>query len=167
MILTKKEVLKEIKQNKIKITPFSKKNFGPASYDLTLDNKFRKFKINKTINIKNRTNYKKFSKKFKAKSVLLLPNEFILGVTKERIKLPKNICGWLSGRSRFARLGLAVHVTANFVQPNINNVQVLEIRNLSEVPLKINSGTKICQIIFQRCEGKAKYKGKFGKQKSV
>ena len=104
---------------------------------------------------------------FKAKSVLLLPNEFILGVTKERIKLPKNICGWLSGRSRFARLGLAVHVTANFVQPNINNVQVLEIRNLSEVPLKINSGTKICQIIFQRCEGKAKYKGKFGKQKSV
>lgn len=167
MILTKKEVLKEIKSGRIKITPFSKRNLGPASYDLTLDDKFREFRAHKTINVKNNTNYKNYSTYFKAKSVVLLPNDFVLGVTKERIKLPKDICAWLSGRSRFARLGLAVHVTANFVQPNINNVQVLEIRNLSEVPLKINAGTKVCQIMFERCEGKAKYKGKYGKQKSV
>ncbi len=167
MILTKKEVLKEVKRGRIKITPFSKKNLGPASYDLTLDNKFREFKCDKIIDIKENANYKKHTKKFKADSVVLNPNEFVLGVTKERIKLPKNICAFLSGRSRFARLGLAVHVTANFVQPNVNNVQVLEIRNLGEMPVKLFANVKVCQIIFCRTEGKAKYKGLFGKQKSV
>ncbi len=167
MILTKKEVLKEIYLGRIKITPFSKKNLGGASYDLTLDNKFREFKCDKIIDIKERTNYKKHTKLFTAKSHVINPGEFILGVTKEKIKLPGNVCGFLSGRSRFARLGLAVHVTANFVQPNINNVQVLEIKNLGEMPVKLHAGVKICQIIFCRTEGKAKYRGKFGKQKGV
>tara|TARA_Y100000034_G_scaffold44576_1_gene54703 strand:- start:2764 stop:3267 length:504 start_codon:yes stop_codon:yes gene_type:complete len=167
MILTKKEVLKEIKLGRIKITPFSKKNLTGASYDLTLDNKFREFKCEKIIDIKERTNYKKHTKLITEKSLVLNPGEFILGVTKEKIKLPKDICGFLSGRSRFARLGLAVHVTANFVQPNINNVQVLEIKNLSEMPIKLYAGVKVCQIIFSRTEGQAKYKGMFGKQKSV
>ncbi len=167
MILTKKEVLKEINLGRIKITPFSKKNLSGASYDLTLDNKFREFKCDKIIDIKERTNYKKYTKLFTSKSVVLNPNEFILGVTKERIKLPKDICAFLSGRSRFARLGLAVHVTANFVQPNVNNVQVLEIRNLGEMPVKLYAGERICQIIFCRTVGKVNYKGKFRKQKSV
>ncbi len=166
-ILTKKEVLKEIKKGNIKITPFRKSNLGPASYDLTLDNKFRKFTTDKIIDIRNNTNYKKYTRAFTAKTVLLHPGEFVLGVTKERIKLSKDICGWLSGRSRFARLGLTVHITANFVQPGINNKQVLEIRNLGSSVLKLNPGTKICQIIFQRTEGSSKYKGRFARQSSV
>lgn len=167
MILTRNEILKEIKKKNIIIKPFDRKNLGPASYDLTLDNKFRKFSKTGTIDVKDTTDYKKYTALVRTNSVVLNPSDFILGVTKERIKLPPNICAWLSGRSRFARLGLVVHITANFVQPDIDNVQVLEIRNLGQSILKIRAGTKICQIIFERAEGKAKYIGKFGRQKGV
>ena len=37
------------------------------------------------------------------------------------------------GRSRFARIGLFVHITAGFMNPGINNRQVLEIYNASNV----------------------------------
>jgi dCTP deaminase len=37
---------------------------------------------------------------------LLKPGETIHGITRERIRLPGDVGGWLEGRSRFARLGL-------------------------------------------------------------
>jgi hypothetical protein len=43
------------------------------------------------------------------------------------------MCGLLEGRSRFARLGLFVHITAGFMNPGIKNRQVLEIYNASNV----------------------------------
>ena len=39
--------------------------------------------------------------------------------------------GILEGRSRYARVGLTVHVTASLVQPGSDNHQILEIVNLS------------------------------------
>ena len=99
-----------------------------------------------------------------ADEFVIHPGEFVLGITKEQVKLPEDVCGWLSGRSRFARLGLVVHVTAAFIQPGINNKQVLEIKNLGNSDLILKPGLKICQLILERTEGKAKYKGKFKKQ---
>lgn len=52
-----------------------------------------------------------------------------LGITQEKICLSPEYCGLLEGRSRFARLGLFVHITAGFMQPGIENRQVLEIFN--------------------------------------
>ncbi len=45
-------------------------------------------------------------------SYLLLPGQACLGITRERIQLSTRLCGLLEGRSRFARLGLFVHITA-------------------------------------------------------
>ena len=164
MILTKKEVLQEIKAKKIKVTPFSKKNLGPASLDLTLSDEFRTFKSLDKINITEKTDYKKLTTKKKMKEVVLEPGTFVLGITKERIHLPQDICASLSGRSRFARLGILIHATANLIHPNVNNHQVLEIKNVSNNTLVLKSGLKIAQITFMRTEGKAKYKGKFRRQ---
>jgi dCTP deaminase len=164
MILTDKDVLKEIKDNNIKITPFNKSNLEGSSYDLTLDNKFKFFKRVRSFPIKDDSDYKKITQMKTMKKLILNPGEFVLGITKERIKLSGDIAGWLSGRSRFARLGLLVHITANFVHPGVNNKQVLEIYNASPIPLEIYPGTRICQIIFERCSGSEKYKGKFATQ---
>ena len=57
---------------------------------------------------------------------VLQPGETIHGITRERVTLPGDIGGWLEGRSRFARLGLMIHVTAGFVSPGVSNRQVLE-----------------------------------------
>ena len=139
MILTKDVILEEIKKKKIKVNPFVKKNIGAASLDITLDNKFRVFDNRKVV-LSEKVDYKKYSK-------LVRKNEIVYG------------------RSRFARFGLIVHSTASFIQPGINNKQIFEISNMSNIPLVLKAGTRIGQIILERVEGEAKYKGKWSNQK--
>ena len=90
--------------------------------------------------------------------------ETVLGITRERLRLPPNICGWLDGRSRFARVGLMIHVTAGFLSPGIDNRQVLEISSLADRPLRLHAGVSICQVVLQRAEGAAVYRGRFADQ---
>lgn len=166
-ILTRTEILKKIKEGVIKIDPFDPKKVGPASVDLTLDTKFRIFKnVHELIHLK--------SEEFESEPVsqmlnvndylTLMPGQTALGITKEKITLPGNICGWLQGRSRFARIGLMVHITASFIQPGISNKQVLEMNNAGPMPIAIHPGIAICQIIFEETTGDAIYKGKFKDQ---
>ncbi|MBU0470483.1 MAG: dCTP deaminase [Nanoarchaeota archaeon] len=166
-ILTKNEIFKEIKKGNIKIMPFDRSAVGPGSVDLTLDNQFRIFIKGKTLDVNENSDYQKISRLIKKDSIVLKPGELIMAITKEKITLSENLCGWLEGRSRFARLGLLVHITAGFMQPGIDNQQVLEIANLSQRPLRLHAGIKICQFIFQKTKGKAKYEGRFVKQKEV
>ncbi len=166
MILTGNEILKEIRKGNIKIKPFNEKAIGPASIDLTIDNKIRVFKnIDKALKVTERGDYKQITvlKKIDGKFVIK-PGQLILGITKEKITLPANICGWLYSRSRFSRLGLMVHITAPFVQPGVSNKQVLEIYNAGPNDLILVPGERLCQLILQRCEGSAKYSGKFKNQ---
>ena len=61
-------------------------------------------------------------------------------------------------------MGLVIHMTAGFVQPGINNRQVLEIGNLAPFPLVLKPGVRICQLVLQRTEGEASYQGRFMNQ---
>ena len=169
MILTHDIILKELAQGNIKIDPFLEDQVGPGSVDLHLGNIFRKFKQNNGVfAVKEDANFETITKLVKIKEgsyLLLNPQEAVLGVTREKITLANNICGWIEGRSRFARIGLGVHITSGFMQPGISNHQILEITNLGPTPLAIYPGVRICQIILQRCEGKALYQGRFYQQK--
>ncbi len=93
-----------------------------------------------------------------------MPGELVHGITRERIRLPDDVMGWIEGRSRYARIGLMVHVTAGLIQPGSDNRQVLETSNMSPMPLALYPGTKICQIILEKVEGRAKYQGRFRDQ---
>ena len=165
MILTKKEVLKEIKNKHLIITPFKKSNIGSASIDLTLSNQFRIFtRHNKKITLEENSDYKKYTKLIKANKITVFPGDFILAITQETICLPDHLCGWLYGRTRYARFGLSIHSTASFIQPGVKNKQVLEIKNLGKVPIVLKKGLRICQLILEQTRGKATYNGKFKNQ---
>jgi dCTP deaminase len=167
-ILSKNEILKKIEKRKIEITPFKKENVGPTSIDLTLGNKFRVFKkVRKIFHVKEDLTYENVTKVVNVKNgdyLLLMPGELVHGITKEKIRLSGELSGWIEGRSRFARIGLMIHVTAGLVQPCCDNKQVLEISNMSPMPIALYPGTKICQIIFEKIEGNAKYEGRFKNQ---
>jgi dCTP deaminase len=167
-VLTRDEIIKEINKGNIRIEPFSDDMVGPGSVDLTLGNTFRTFKkMHEIYDVTDNANFSDITEVVEigdGERFVLLPQETILGITKEKITLPPFLCGWLEGRSRFARLGLMVHITAGFMQPGINNHQVLEISNVSSVPLALHPGTRICQFIFERTIGEAIYKGIFAKQ---
>jgi len=158
MILGKEEILNEIKRGNLKIEPFNANNIKGSSIDLTLDNKFRIF----YRDIEG-DDYRKYSRLTNKNEITLEPGDFILGITKEKITL-KNLCGWLQGRSTYARIGLGIHVTANFIHPGVSNRQVLEIKNLNNYKMRIKAGMKICQLIIERVEGKYVLESKFKKQ---
>ncbi|NHJ33691.1 MAG: dCTP deaminase [Asgard group archaeon] len=167
-VLSKEEILKHIEERRIEINPFESDHVGPTSIDLTLGNKFRVFKkVRKIFHVKEDLKYEEVTKVVSVKNgdfLLLMPGELVHGITKERIRLSEDLAGWIEGRSRFARIGLMIHVTAGLVQPCCDNKQVLEISNMSPMPIALYPGTRICQIILERIEGKAKYEGRFKDQ---
>jgi len=157
--------LKYIKEERIRITPFEIDQIGPTSIDLTLGSEFRVFrKVRKIFHVKEDMNYEEVTQVITVKDgdyLLLMPGELVHGITKEKIKLAEDLAGWIEGRSRFARIGLMIHVTAGLVQPGCDNKQVLEISNMSPMPIALYPGTRICQIILEKLKGKAKYEGRF------
>ena len=60
-----------------------------------------------------------------------------------------------------------IHVTSAFVQPGVNNRQVLEMSNVSDRPLRIHAGVRLCQLVLMRTEGEARYRGRFEVQDSL
>lgn len=166
MILTRDEILAEIDAGRVVLDPFERDQVGAASIDLHLGDEIRILDGgSEPIDVNDDADYLRVSRTEKLHGPYdLAPGFTIHGITRERIILPGNIAGWLEGRSRFARLGLMIHVTAGFVSPGVRNRQVLEISNLAGRPLRIYPGTRICQIVLQRCEGSAIYRGRFAEQ---
>jgi len=152
MILSDKDIKEEIFRRRIVFTPrLEKTQIGGASVDLTLDSRFWTFKKSvlekKTLDLRVERAENSFEE-HKWEHVTLEPGALILGITKEKIKLAPDIMGTLEGRSRYARMGLAVHVTSALVQPGVDNHQVLEIVNMGPKPVKIWAGMRISQIVF-------------------
>ena len=88
----------------------------------------------------------------------------IYAKTVEKITLPRDIIGNLEGRSRFARMGLVIHITSALVQPGSNNHQVLEIVNLAPFTVKLHAGMRISQVVFEKLiSPTTKPYAKFGK----
>ena len=167
MILTRDEILKEIEAGRIAIDPFDPTAVGPASVDLRLGEEIRIFSpMPQVIPITQEADYREITYKVElaGSGYIIKPGELVLGITRERITLPADIAGWLSARSRFARLGLMVHISAPFMQPGISNHQVLEIFNTGPNFLKLVPDERICQFVFDRCVGKAAYQGTFARQ---
>jgi dCTP deaminase len=167
-ILIGDEIEKALNSGAIRVEPLDPSQIGPGSIDLTLGNEFRKFRKKfKVYHVRNDSRFEDITRAVHvpdSSSIVIKPGEMVLGITRERITLADNISGRLEGRSRFARFGLAVHVTAGFMHPGISNHQVLEIVNLGHAPLALYPGTRICQFVFERCEGHARYHGRFAEQ---
>ena len=176
MILTRNKILDAVRAGEIAIDPFDESALDAASYDMTLYHQIRVFieglneidlmemaqdanglmDITRIVEVPAGSHY------------LLKPGELVLGMTVEKLTLPPNIAGSLEGRSRFARMGLMVHITASFLQPGIQNTrQVFEIFNASRNAIKLRSGLRIAQVIFEQCVGTATYRGIFADQRDL
>ena len=167
-ILIGSEIEKALENGSIRIEPLDSSQIGPGSIDLTLGNDFRVFdKKSEVYHVKNDSRFEDITTSVHVEDgsfEVIKPGEMILGITREKITLADNISGRLEGRSRFARFGLAVHVTAGFMHPGISNHQVLEIVNLGHAPLALYPDTRICQFVFEKCDGHANYQGRFAEQ---
>ena len=152
MILSNEDVKRLLKRGSLAITPKPNPDqISPGSVDLTLSNEFWKFKpglSRKTLDLDSAA-VESLTKKVVAESIVLKPGELVLGMTVERLTLPPDICGHLEGRSRYARKGLAIHVTSSFVQPGSDNRQLLEIVNFAPYAMLLRAGLRCTQVVFE------------------
>jgi len=135
MILSDIDIIRHINNNIFLVNPFNPEYLQPASVDLHLNNDLMTVDGD-LIDISNN-------------SYFLKPNEFILGSTIEKIKLPQNIVGHVDGRSSIGRLGILVHVSAGYIDPCFEGNVTLELCNLSNRPFELKVGQSLCQIIFE------------------
>lgn len=166
-VLTRDAILKELASGRLRLEPFSLDQVGAASIDLHLGGELRVplESANGPIDVTDDATPDAFTRVIPfEKPYVLAPGHTVHGITRERLFLPPDLCAWIEGRSRIARLGLTVHVSSGFVQPGVSNHQVLEMSNVSGRALAIHPGIRICQIVLQRTEGSAVYKGRFADQ---
>jgi len=168
-VLTRDVILRELDEGRIRIEPIDRNQIGVASIDLTLGHEIREIANDADpIRVEDATDYRDHTcVRDLAEPYRLEPGVTIHGITEERVSLPDDLCGFLEGRSRFARLGLMIHVTSAFVQPGVSNRQVLEMSNVSSRALEIVPGVRLCQLVLMRTEGRAIYAGRFKDQDAI
>ena len=168
-VLTRDVILEEMRAHRIVIDPFAEDQLGAASIDLTLGDEIRVIENSGApIDITDESDYRDHTVvRSLAEPYVLAAGATIHGITREIVGLPPDVCGFLEGRSRFARLGLMIHVTSALVQPGVSNRQVLEMSNVSKRPLRVHAGVRLCQLVLMRTDGSASYDGRFADQETI
>src|SRR5213592_899948 len=125
MILTRDVILHEIAACRLAIEPLEPDQIGPASIDLHLADEIRVMEGGPdVIQVTEDADYRTVTRVQRIDgSYVLRPGETIHGLTRERLRLPPDVAGWLEGWSRYARLGLMIHVTSGFIAPGVESRQ--------------------------------------------
>ena len=123
----------------------------PASIDLHLDQTLREYVDTcLPLDIRNPPELKSINIR---RGFLLPKGDFILGSTAERVEIPSDLVAIVEGKSSLGRLGLAVHITAGFIDPGYRGHITLELHNVNKLPIVLYPGMAICQLCFETLEG--------------
>ncbi len=156
MILTGNEISKQVKKNKIIISPFDKKCINPNSYNLELGDYLKVYEddiLDSKKSLKTKTIH------IPDEGLILEPNKIYLGFTKEIIGSDFFV-PTITGRSSTGRLGLFVQITADLVDIGFKGNLTFQLHAVQ--PIRIYKGMKIGQIMFWKPKGKIKlYDGKY------
>lgn len=161
------------------IEPFSDKqvskgviSYGVSSYgyDIRVSNKFKIF-TNALCAVVDPKNFdQKSFIDYEGDICLIPPNSFVLAVTVEYFRIPRNVLTICVGKSTYARCGIIVNVTP--FEPEWEGYATLEISNTTPLPAKVYANEGIAQVIFfegdEQCQFSYKdKKGKYNKQKNI
>jgi len=144
-----------------------KPHIGPTSVDLHLGSNFLSVedKEMSLITLDDQIKYREIN----AETVTIPAHHFLLATTEEYVKLPAHITGFVEGRSSIGRIGLFIQ-NAGFIDPGFEGKITLELYNANSLPIKLQAGRRICQIVFSTLDQPSQnpYKGKYqGQMKSV
>lgn len=79
---------------------------------------------------------------------LIPPNSYALGHSVEYFQIPEDILGLCVGKSTYARSGLIVNTTP--LEPGWKGRLVLELANVTPLPLRVYANEGIAQVMFSQ-----------------
>lgn len=167
MILSDKSITEYLRCGILTVDPINEQQqIQPASLDLTLGNHFLKLDENRN-SIMTLTDPAVFIE-ITADEIIIPPNSFLLATTMEYIKLPDDLTAFVEGRSSIGRMGLFIQ-NAGWVDPGFEGEITLELYNANRLPIKLEAGRRICQLVFAQMDLAAArpYRGKYQGQRNA
>lgn len=142
-ILSDKGLMELQKKHSDFIQPFNELYLQPSSIDLH-------FRLNKGVIVPPVVDNTNLKSNFNR--IVLPPNELVLISTLEKVHIPNGYVGRVEGVSSLARIGLLVHITSGFIDPNFKGNITLEIVNMNRYPIVLEDGCRICQLVVEKLE---------------
>lgn len=162
MVLTRKEIIENIREEKLKFEPMIDGfQLQPHAVDLRLGREFyipRQWKItNKGREVITIDPFDKHDSQNFEEVILvfgqyfeLLPGEFIIAKTMEAVSIEaRNLMAILFPRSSINRRGLAVDLSGIIDTGYEGRLMIPIMNNTSKQVIRIYPGERICQVIFQ------------------
>ncbi len=153
-VLSDRDIKLALKSGKLVIENVDWNYIDAAKVDLHLGNQFRVFKHSEITHIDTKAGLSEDLTELmeipQGKPFIIHPGEFILGTTREYVKMPNDLLGRLDGRSSLGRLGIVVHSTAGSIDPGFEGNITLEITNLSRLPVCLWPDTRVCRLTFDQ-----------------
>lgn len=157
------EIRKAVQDDWIGIEPFDEARLQPVSYDLTLSEDIKVPRddvhtIDPGIEPDGNSQYygcvPSWHNHTSGRTIpiggrSLRPGEFLLACTEQTIRLSPSMAARVEGKSSLGRLGMAVHITAGFIDPGFEGQITLEIANLAPWSIRMYPGMPIAQIVFE------------------
>jgi len=150
-------------KNRIKITPeIQEVQIGQCSVDLSLSNQFARFRKpliplmnNKVFDLGDKTRRNNLQKTWykyytvtEDEGIVISPDEVVIAITKEWVRLPKNMYGLITGRSSFSRMGIEVQLTQDLHQPGHDAQILLQLKNNSPYTIRLYPNMRIAQLMI-------------------
>lgn len=147
MILSDKEILKEIDKGNIVVEPFDIKALGTNSYDVHLGGSLATYE-SEILDARKHNRTRVF--RIPEEGFILQPATLYLGVTKEYTETHTHV-PFLEGKSSVGRLGIDIHATAGKGDVGFCNTWTLEISVTQAV--RVYAGMPIGQLIYFQIVG--------------
>lgn len=154
MILSSKEIKVLYEKEELHVhPPLQDKNIRPNGIRIHLDNEFLLPIKDQTIDIRTKSDinydYRQLSDE---QTLVLKPNEFILGSSYEQIKTPNDVIGHLEGRSTIARLGLQIHCSSGVIDNMYEQPRkiIFEIKNIGNFNIILYPQMPIGMLLFSK-----------------
>ncbi len=155
MFLSKREILQHIEQGALRFTPpVATDDVKQVSIDLHLGTKFTRFKpspgyISAIQMDKTLWQSVDLWEHVESDYYCLEPGGFVLAQTLETVHLPANLAGLVEGRSSWARMGVAIHLTAPKIDPGFDGPITLEMANFTKTSINLRAKVdKPAQLIL-------------------
>ncbi len=147
MILTDKQILREVRRGSIVIRPFARRHLGSNSYDVHLGGWLAMY-TQEILDAREHNTVHHF--RIPKEGLILVPSKLYLGITKEYTETHRHV-PFLEGKSSIGRLGIDIHATAGKGDVGFCNYWTLEIS--VRQPVRIYAGMPIGQLIYFEISG--------------
>ncbi len=166
MILSDGTLTRLIESGELQISPMAENAIQPASVDCRIGNHYLVVDEEKTGDIIT-FNDPIIYREIEDNNIVIPPHSFLLATTMEYIKLPNHITAFVEGRSSIGRMGLFIQ-NAGWVDAGFEGQITLELYNANSLPIRLESGHRVCQLVFCEMDQPAvsPYRGKYFKQRN-